>query len=162
MKRAKLFFCFAILCHIGISQVLYPEVYSSFGGHSVGSTIQLTWTAGEPLFETATNANSILTQGFNQVLHVIASDVDMEPGDAKFQVFPNPCKDNVWIEFSLLNEDKTLLKLFDLSGNILLISPMKFQRELINVSHLASGLYIYKIYNMQNQLLKTGKIVKAE
>ena len=162
MKRAKLFFCFAILCHIGISQVLYPEVYSSFGGHSVGSTIQLTWTAGEPLFETATNANSILTQGFNQVLHVIASDVDMESDDAKFQVFPNPCKDNVWIEFSLLNEDKTLLKLFDLSGNILLISPMKFQRELINVSHLASGLYIYKIYNMQNQLLKTGKIVKAE
>ncbi len=135
MKRIIIFFCLALFCRIGISQILYPEVYSCFGGHSAGSNVQLTWTAGEPLFETATNAKSILTQGFNQLLHVISTDVNIEQTDAKFRVFPNPCKDRIWIEFSLLKEDDAILKLFDLSGNVLLKSQIWADAININFTH---------------------------
>jgi hypothetical protein len=47
------------------SQTLCPEVFSCFGGYIQNSSVQLSWTAGEPLYTTVQNMSNILTQDAN-------------------------------------------------------------------------------------------------
>ncbi len=162
MKKTLLLFYLVLFSSLGFSQVLYPEVYSCFGGHSTGTNIQLTWTAGEPLYETATNENSILTQGFNQVRTIISTDIQPDPVNEEIQIYPNPCKDKIWITYSFTNENRTLLKIFDISGSLLDVKQLESGKKEINIEGLPSGIYIIKVLNAQGKTVKTDKIVKTK
>jgi hypothetical protein len=127
-------------------QTLYPEVFSCFGGYGETESVQLTWTAGEPLFTTVENSSNILTQGFNQTLIVaeIISGIEMVP-DFNLRVFPIPASDYVNLSFQGDHPENLYLYLLDLNGKLLLIRKITKDHEEVDVSGFSPGMYLMRI-----------------
>jgi hypothetical protein len=67
--------------------------------------------------------------------------------------YPNPCYDVI----NIRNAQSSTITLSDLSGRVLLSQN---NASSINVSNLASGVYLLRIYNRQGELLGINKILK--
>jgi hypothetical protein len=65
MKNKKIILA-ALAVVILCFQTNAQQVIASAGGYSVGETVSLSWTLGEPVTETFSGGGIILTQGFQQ------------------------------------------------------------------------------------------------
>ena len=77
-------------------------------------------------------------------------------------VYPNPVKNNLNIDISDLPQNKEhRIQITDAFGHICLdrIIPGEGNVLTLGVSELKAGLYTYRIYNMDKELIK-GKFVK--
>lgn len=74
-------------------------------------------------------------------------------------VFPNPTQKQLLLDYSLRQgvAGDSKLQLFDMSGR--LVKYYNFLPVKIDVSGLASGLYIYKLISTENVTLETGKLL---
>ena len=71
------------------------------------------------------------------------------------RIFPNP----VINELTIYNIDKnSLISIYDLNGQLLIIKIAKSITEKIDVSSLASGIYFIKIIN--ENTINTSKLIK--
>jgi len=77
---------------------------------------------------------------------------DYEPFDNNnfddcFNIYPNPVKNKLFIEYILFNNPSNSIKVFDLNGKLLFSKTinMSFGIERINVSSLSPGTYIVKL-----------------
>jgi hypothetical protein len=78
MKRC-LFLIPFIACFFQLpGQTLTPEVISSSGGYFDNTNASLSWTLGEPVIETLTETNAILTQGFHQPFGIQITGIDLD------------------------------------------------------------------------------------
>jgi hypothetical protein len=77
-----------------------------------------------------------------------------------FKIYPNPANSIVTIEYSLLNDEESVLQLFDITGRKVkeISLPKKSSKVELMVSNLANGVYTFKqiINGIQS---KTGKLV---
>ena len=75
---------------------------------------------------------------------------------ANVQFFPNPTTDHVFIksDSDLLLTD---VRIFDITGRM--VEQVKFNGSLVNVSHLASGVYLLKVYS-EDEFVGGNKLVK--
>jgi uncharacterized delta-60 repeat protein len=80
-------------------------------------------------------------------------DFDLENS---LKLFPNPTKEFVTIETNALNNTK--LKIFDVNGQFILSKVLKTNSNTVNISHLASGVYIFEISNDNGKAIK--KVIK--
>jgi hypothetical protein len=160
MKKQIIFFLIQFfLTEIVIGQVIYPQVISCFGGYSATKDLMVTFTAGEPMFETIHNPNSILTQGFNQV-YFIASDVKEIKEDAfKISFFPNPTPNILNLKFTTDKMNGWKLQVLDLQGKVLLQKEIKTTVEQIDLGQFANEIYIIQIFD-KYKILKTIKVQK--
>lgn len=144
------------------AQLLYPDVFATLGGHIENSLVQLTWTAGEPLYETVSSNSGILTQGFNQTVFA-TTDIPLEPNINSIEVFvfPNPFQSVLNIKFQTPIIEPVWIQLFDLYGRCLIKVKVGSSLGQIHTSHLPSGLYILRITNTK-QTLKIFKVVKIK
>lgn len=75
----------------------------------------------------------------------------------QFNVYPNPGKDEIRIQF-VTNPEKTDIELYDLQGKLLKrITPeynSDMQSQSINIQHLSQGLYLIKIGNSAVRFIK--------
>lgn len=70
MKTIIIVIC--LILTIGLNaQSLSPVVLASAGGYFASGTVSLSWTLGEPVTETFSNSNIILTHGFQQPVNGI-------------------------------------------------------------------------------------------
>lgn len=159
MKKIT-FFLIAFLCVWKLNaQVLYPEVMSCFGGTAQNSTVQLTWTAGEPLYETVSNNSGILTQGFNQVVYITTFTEIKEVSGFTINAYPNPVQSIVNISLIAEKHTKFNLKVVDLQGNTIYNIKTANDFEQIDVSNFTAGVYFLNISD-NKQIIKTFKIIK--
>lgn len=143
------------------AQMLYPEVMSCFGGHAQNQTLQLTWTAGEPMYETVSNNDNILTQGFNQTVYVsLVTDIVQIAG-FDLRVYPNPTVSVVHIEILQPMPDNIELNLYDMNGKMLIKQKTNNNVHQLNIAHLAAGMYLLNITD-NNKVVKTFKIQKVK
>jgi hypothetical protein len=161
MKRALFVLLFFVSVKMLSSQTLFPEVFSCFGGYGENSTVQLTWTVGEPLFTTVENSNNILTQGFNQTLIVeeIISELNEIPG-CLFKVFPNPTSDVINVSIKMEEQKELMLLLLDINGKTVFTGKYSNTIERIDVTGFAAGVYLLKVTDGKNsfKLFKVQKI----
>jgi hypothetical protein len=78
-------------------------------------------------------------------------------------VSPNPASDFVNLELGDLPEGEFNLKVFSLTGNLLLEKRMQSVRghlERLDISHLPAGSHLFQITEPSGKLRATGKIVK--
>ncbi len=75
----------------------------------------------------------------------------------KIKVYPNPTNDVIHFSSSSTSLNGFQFYLFDITGKIILLSEIS-DNELINIQHLKSGIYFYKLQK-ENEVL-TGKLVR--
>lgn len=159
---AFLLFLLLGLVHAVDGQTLSPEVYSCFGGTADDATVQLTWTAGEPIYTTVQNSSNILTQGFNQSLYVTSVPTGIEEvSQNSIMAYPNPTTSIVNVALKMEKQRSFDMQLFDLSGKKLLALRSSSDLEQIDVSQFATGVYLLKISDSK-QIVKTFKIEKVQ
>jgi uncharacterized delta-60 repeat protein len=73
-----------------------------------------------------------------------------------FKLYPNPTKDFITIEMNALDNAK--LKIFDVNGQFILSKELKTTSNIINISQLASGIYMFQISNESGSVIK--KVIK--
>ncbi len=77
---------------------------------------------------------------------------------ANFNLYPNPSKGLITVNFDVFSSDEVLIELFDIRGRKISQSKFKVSGTLFNESldyqSVAKGLYILKIKNGQNRISK--------
>jgi len=82
--------------------------------------------------------------------------VSIEERTASFGTYPNPASDVV--RFQLGNHDRALVELFDLRGNLVSRATIGGGNTSLPVDAIANGLYIYRLYDTQGELLHTDRV----
>ena len=156
MKRSIILF--AVLLLITAVNVAAQEVISANGGTATAAGTQVSWTIGEPIITTVSDANNTLTQGFHQSKLTVTAINDIQVLGVEIKVYPNPTSDFVIVHFSKVMEKPTYF-LFDLSGRIIEQKNIESTDVKIDMTSYAGGSYILKV-NSGQQPLQTFKIIK--
>jgi hypothetical protein len=136
------------------------QVISPAGANGTGTTVQLSWTVGEPVVETFSAGNSILTQGFHQgKLVIYAADPLALPG-LDLTVYPNPASSFLKLTLKATGIDDLNFSLCDINGKLMLQRKIENQTELIDMLKYPSGVYLLKVSGQADQVSNTFKIVK--
>ena len=140
----------------GFCQNFYPEVLSSAGGTLSNTQYLVDWTLGEPVIETVTGSTHILTQGFHQP-HFFLTSIQESP-DFSIQIYPNPSSSIITIKTSVKQPLTAIL--YDLNGKIL--NKIRFtENSELDISSLAESVYLLKITDQDNSIVKLTRIVKT-
>ena len=145
-----------------MAQSTSPQVIASTGSFSENGSISLSTTVGEPAITTLTVGNTILTQGFQQPEYDIEVSVIEAKGKAlQIKVYPNPTESNITIDLVSDENDTALLIVVDMLGKVLHQQNLSFNTgNAVNLNHLASGQYAFKITDSKGTLLSTHQVQK--
>ncbi len=161
MKKIILIVIMTLGFNIAYSQSIELSVISTSGEYFQGTNATLSWTLGEPVIETYSNGNAILTQGFQQSNYIINSINNLTADAFQINIYPNPSTDFINIDFS---QKPTCLyiEMFDLLGKQILKKELVNLNEYIDLTNLAASEYFLKITTKEGKIIKTCKIIKVE
>lgn len=173
MTSFKLFFSIKPVSSITICCLVFPllffifnqngyaqEIISTNGDSYSNASAQLSWTIGEPVIETFASGANTLTQGFQQSnLTVTAIDLITQSG-ITLKVYPNPVPDVLIIERMGDVSQSINLKLFDISGKLLIQEKMEHNTQTLNMQVFRSGNYLLGIYSDTGVPLQSFKVSK--
>ncbi len=160
MKKNVLFILCLFFIIKGFTQDLNPEVIATSGEYFSGANGSLSWTIGEPVIETVTGVNAILTQGFQQNTYIIVAIESMQDAHFQISVYPNPASDLINIHLNVQSD--VIIELMDIQGKKLSIEKVEANTTLkqLNLNNFAIGSYILRITGTNGNLLKSYKIEK--
>ncbi len=143
------------------AQNLSPTVLSSSGGSGSADGTSLSWTAGELMAQTYMADTLMLTQGFQQgKITVITATSELNGLSMDVNVYPNPVRNMLNIEFKGRADQFVRITLMDLNGKLMLEreinNPSNIKR--INLNGTPAGTYMLKV-NIGGRG-KTFKIIK--
>ena len=128
----------------------------------------VSYTVGEAVIHDVvnTNNNDMLTQGFQQPSEIIvvtpgSGQADMPTQEPLFTVYPNPTNA---IATLIPNDeiDYTVnVACFDANGSLLWEQKMENNRLLIDLQNNTPGLYHLKIFDDNNKLIDSKKLIKV-
>lgn len=162
MKRLILSLICLSLFGFGICQSKTLELNPAAGDEFTASGITLSWTIGEGVIETFSNNEIVLTQGFQQPSLKVTLIDESDNINFQLNLYPNPTKDFLTIEMQSENEIACTAELFDMSGKLLLRRLLKGSelKEIIDLTNYSSNMYILRIIDKKNKLLKSYKVQK--
>ena len=155
----KTFIPILIIVFSGVTAAA-QQVVASFGNTSTAGGYTVAWTLGEPVIETLTGANNILTQGMHQTNLVVTNLQDFPFPGLEVNVYPNPTGDFLRIEVIRQGNELFMYGLSDISGRRLLLKEMEALPEEIDMSNYVSGTYLLHVFNSHREPVKTCKIIK--
>lgn len=137
------------------------QVISSAGTTTEIPGYEVSWTIGEPVISTFTNATNTLTQGFHQSkLIVSAIEGNMFSG-LKLVVYPNPAKDILYIKSEGISDWNFSYMLFDIDSRLLLQGKMEINPQSVDMISYPSGSYLLKVIAADNiNQVQLFKIIK--
>lgn len=157
----KLLFLTATLAFFSIN-AQNQEVVSSAGDHYDNGTVQISWTLGEIVTETASDGNNIITQGFHQSnLTITKIDEDyLNNINASVNIFPNPTSDLATIELTDVESANFIYELNDNKGKTIIKKNFDSGTEVIDFSQYAASIYYIRIYSKSGDYSETFKVIK--
>ena len=141
------------------AQSMNQDVVSNAGDEFVNGGVSMSWTLGETVIETFSNASIVLTQGFHQS-QVTVFGIEPVGPDLDISVYPNPTSSVLNIDFGSFDKS-AIIHIADMNGKLIQKKTLS-SNDILNIDHLASGMYLLDIKNEQNQTLKTFKIQKLD
>ena len=162
----KFIFSVVVVMVMNISmnaQSLTPTVFSTSGSTFENANFSLSYTIGETVTATVSNNNNILTQGFQQPVYDVVSNITDYANSLfiNINVFPNPTDKLVHVEFNAPKNKKAVMYLYDISGKVIITETLQANTvQTINLENASTGQYHLKITDVSNQLLSTHKIQK--
>jgi hypothetical protein len=144
----------------GYGKITAQEVITTAGDLYSNANGSVSYTIGEPVIETFTGGNNILTQGFQQT-NLMVTAIDELPGlDYGISVFPNPAVEFVKLKIGKENIAGMQYMLYDLHGNMLMKNMLEGTETAIPFIYLSPAEYILKVSDNSKEV-KTFKIVKT-
>jgi hypothetical protein len=101
-----------------------------------------------------TQTNSVTGCQANAQVHVIVDSCI----NGVLGVYPNPANGHIVVQLDVNNTEPKYFNLVDLRGAQVISQLLKY-RTVINVSHLAAGVYFYSIKVGFGKPLKSGKLI---
>jgi hypothetical protein len=147
-----------------IGQVVAPEVVASAGDMYSNPQGSLSWTMGEPITTTENASNYFLTQGFQQPTKIVVAAVSgpsNSQSNSVVNVYPNPVTSSS-INIQWGDSRQLQIQLLDLSGRVILNKVISSSENQLDLNELSNGMYLLKVYDMQNELIKSLKIEKIK
>jgi len=120
----------------------------------------ISWILGETINETFQSSSGSLMESVNSTVledNTAPSAVFSNLED-KVTVYPNPAIDKIIITIPIY-KDQLYLKLFDLSGRIILTKKIESAEEVISLQQINVGMYFLEI-NSDSHIRKIFKIIK--
>lgn len=140
-------------------EITAQEVVSTSGGYYSNAYGSISFTIGEPVIETFTGTQNILTQGFEQSRITVT---DMEPSlktEIIVKANPNPAGDFLNVSIENSTDEDMKYRLINSQGDIICEEDFKSNEIKISCSQLISSVYILKIYCKDSEI-KSLKIIK--
>jgi hypothetical protein len=145
----------------GFGKITAQEVLTTAGDSYTNANGSVSYTIGEPVIETFTGGNNILTQGFQQT-NLLVTSIDEFPGlDYEISAFPNPAAEFVKLKIGKENIAGMQYMLYDLNGNLLIKNTLEGTETEIPFIYLSPAEYILKVSD-NNKEVKSFKIVKTQ
>ena len=114
----------------------------------------------EAITATENTTNYYLTQGFQQPAKIVVTAINNLTTQSILSVYPNPFTSSIYIK---RDGDKQLqIQLMDVSGKIVLNKALSTSENQLDLTTLASGLYLLKVYDTENQFIQSLKIEKVK
>jgi hypothetical protein len=156
-------FSFAvILCNmvnLVNAQSITRSTISAFGGSNQLGETTFQYTVGQSSNTSVSIDQGVgIRQGFIQPC--LSKNLRNELEQINVLIYPNPCKDFIYLEGDLASIDE--IKLMDMHGRTIL-TQQKFDIQseyMLNVSNVSSGLYIIHLLN-EKGIEKSFKIIIA-
>ena len=127
----------------------------------------VSYTVGEAVIHDVVNTsnNDMLTQGFQQPSEIIvvtpgSGQADMPTQEPLFTVFPNPTSAIATLVPNDEIDYTVNVACFNASGSLLWEQKMENNRLLIDLQNNTPGIYHLKIFDANNQLLDSKKLIK--
>jgi len=158
MNKTSFFPIFFLLFFVqyGIAQ----EVISSSGSSFESPTTQLSWTLGEPVIETFSAGQSVITQGFQQSKLTVTAIDQISDNLFGIKVYPNPVSSQLTIEAG--ENEKFSFSLIDLNGKVLVKREVEKSVEIVDMQILIPGNYFLTVFLGNSKHLQTFKVIKSE
>jgi hypothetical protein len=136
------------------------EIMTTAGANVSNAYGSLDWSIGEPMIETASSSDNYLTQGFLQPSSIIVTAIDNYSNALGVTAYPNPCS-------TVLNINHKDYKVVDVemlnaSGQVLFKRTLLSTESQLELGAFAAGLYFFKIYSSDNQLISVLKVDKVK
>ena len=128
----------------GQAQSTDREVIAIAGSTDQNSQISMSWTLGELAINQFENNSISVSEGFHQVDQEGVPIEDLLPVFGQIKVFPNPTTHSLQIEREYGSETLYAL-LTDINGQVILIRDIYELAANVDLSSLASGLYILRL-----------------
>jgi len=160
MKKRTLLLLGIFCGSIGFSQTLTPEVIATAGDYFTSTNNNLSWTLGESVIETYSSTNNILTQGFQQSSYTITSVGENMNSVSSVFVYPNPASN--FINICTESTEMKIMKvdLLTIAGKS--VHSETFQNKLqLDLSGYSNGLYFIRVFDDNNNSVKTFKLLKT-
>jgi hypothetical protein len=153
-------FLLALFLLLLSNYICAQEVISSSGSSFQNSTNQLSWTIGEPVIETFSAGQSVITQGFQQSKLTVTAIDQITENLYGLKVYPNPVSSELTIEVS--DVKKFNLSLFDLNGKLLIQKEVEKSVETVDMLNFIPGSYFLTVCSGSGKHLQTFKVIKSE
>lgn len=179
MKKSLLII---LLTGLGVNlsaQSIQNKVIASGGATYVKPTAQLEFTLGETFVQTFTKPTAIITQGFHQPSLTVARITDEpnseevmsetipvrdmpEPANFKFNAYPNPVTNHLYIEANGDYRGKAAVIVMDANGRTVQEVTLDGSQSTINFSGSTPGTYLVQVIDRTAGVQETFRVVKTE
>jgi hypothetical protein len=135
------------------------QVVSSSGNYYNNYSGSISYTVGEPIIETFSEENYILTQGFQQS-NLIVTAINELPGlNFEISVYPNPATEIVKLKIGKESSARMQYMLYDLNGKLLLQNKLAGIETEIPFNDFSPSEYLLIVFDQDKEVM-SFKIVK--
>jgi hypothetical protein len=148
---------FSFLCSFNISA---QQTVDASGGEATGSGGTVSYSVGQVLYNTFSDANNSEAQGVQQPFEIsVVNGTELLKGiSLKYKVYPNPAHSLLILELD--NElPEAFVQLFDITGKLINTAQVSTGINQISTEELIPATYILKLLS-GNQLVRSFKIIK--
>ena len=170
MRQILLKLTILFLLVLKLTEIQAQEATPTSGGSAFGSGGSVTYTVGQIVYTTNSDATGSVAQG---VQHPYEISIESAPTQAQAvgitlqcAVFPNPVVDFLTLQILYFVDEKITCYLYDVNSKLLLTQVIDKKETLISMTNLAPATYYLKVVQMNKDLstlvTKTFKIIKKQ
>lgn len=136
------------------------------GGSAFGSGGSVTYTIGQTVYTTNSNATGSVAQGVQHPYEITIESESTQAIGISLQcaVYPNPVSDFLTLQIQYFVDEKITCYLYDVNAKLLLTQLIEKKETLISMTNLAPATYYLKVVQMNQDssplVVKTFKIIK--
>jgi len=136
------------------------EVVASSGNSETAAGYTVDWTLGEPVIETISGSNHILTQGMHQTNLLATAISETELPGLQLKVYPNPTGRFLKIEIVQQGNEPFFYEISDITGRKSVLKELQGNAEEIDMGSYVSGVYFLNVLSKNHKNVKVFKIIK--
>jgi hypothetical protein len=129
------------------------ETVSTSGGTAFGSTGSVSYTVGQMVYTTISEATGSVVQGVQQTYEI---SIEMDPDNANdieltCDTYPNPVTDFLTLEIKNYIDEKINYYLYDVNGRLVRTDRVEMKKTFISMYDLLPETYYLKVEQKHNK-----------